>query len=277
MNIGLFGGTFDPIHRGHLKVARAATERFKLKEVWFVPADIPPHKQTAPVTSYFHRYSMVSLALAGEADFLPSLLEAPDAEAHVERRPSYSIDTVRRVKAGLRKGDRLYFLIGIDAFQDIAKWYEAEALLKECEFIVAARPGYSLDEVASSLPQKLRPKNHDAVLWQETPPLRQARGRRYHQKRAVERGTPRNQRTAGLLQLTGVRLHLLPETHEDVSATQIRAAMRNRKGLNKLVPDAVAEYIRKEGLYRGTAGRKPKQKIRRGGAEVKRPTQAKPA
>ena len=130
MNIALFGGTFDPIHRGHVNVARAAAERFKLKEVWFVPADIPPHKQKAPVTSYFHRYSMVALALAGEPDFLPSLLEAPDPEAHVERRPSYSIDTVRRVKAGLRKRDRLYFLIGIDAFRDIAKWYEAEALLK---------------------------------------------------------------------------------------------------------------------------------------------------
>src|SRR5208283_635522 len=156
MNIALFGGTFDPIHRGHLKVARAAAERFKLKEVWFVPADIPPHKQKSPVTSYFHRYSMVSLAVAGNPDFLPSLLEAPDPVAHMERRPSYSIDTVRRVKAGLRKGDGLYFLIGIDAFRDIAKWHLAEELLRECEFIIAARPGYSLAGVASSLPKGLR-------------------------------------------------------------------------------------------------------------------------
>ncbi len=74
MNIGLFGGTFDPIHRGHLNVARTAAERFRLREIWFVPADIPPHKQKAPVTSYFHRYSMVALALADEPDFLPSLL-----------------------------------------------------------------------------------------------------------------------------------------------------------------------------------------------------------
>jgi nicotinate-nucleotide adenylyltransferase len=225
MNIALFGGTFDPIHRGHLKVARAAAERCKLKEVWFVPADIPPHKQRSPVTSYFHRYSMVALALAGEADFLPSLLEAPDAEAHVERRPSYSIDTVRRVKAGLRKSDRLYFLIGIDAFRDIAKWHEAEALLKECEFIVAARPGYSLADVATSLPKGLRPA-------------------------AAELRTFRKANLEGPLQFQSVALHLLPETHEDVSATQIRAAMRNSKGLTKLVPDAVAEYIRKEGLYR---------------------------
>ena len=222
MNIGLFGGTFDPIHRGHVNVARAAAERFKLKEVWFVPADVPPHKQKAPVTSYFHRYSMVALALTGEPDFLPSLLEAPEPEAHVERRPSYSIDTVRRVKAGLRKRDRLYFLIGIDAFRDIATWHEAEALLRECDFIVAARPGYSLDDVVGSLPKALRPSVAEM----------------------------RKQKDAGLLELPGVRLHLLPETHEDVSATQIRAAMQSGTRLKKLVPDAVAEYIRKERLYR---------------------------
>ena len=225
MNIALFGGTFDPIHRGHLNVARAAAERFKLKEVWFVPADIPPHKQKAPVTSYFHRYSMVALALAGEPDFLPSLLEAPDPEAHVERRPSYSIDTVRRVKAGLRKSDRLYFLIGIDAFREIGTWHKAEELLGECDFIVAARPGYSLEDVVGSLPKGLRPKGSD------TAKLRKWNGQ-------------------GLLELPGVRLHLLPETHEDVSATQIRACMKRGAGLKKLVPDGVAEYIRKEHLYR---------------------------
>jgi len=225
MNIGLFGGTFDPIHRGHLKVARAAAERFKLREVWFIPADIPPHKQQAPRTSYFHRYSMVTLAVADEPDFLPSLLEAPDPEAHMERRPSYSIDTVRRVKAGLRRGDRLYFLIGIDAFRDIAKWHEAEVLLQECEFIIAARPGYSLAEVASSLPKGLRPA---AAVLREL----------------------RRSKSEEALRLPGVTLHLLPETHEDVSATQIRAAIRRGRGLTELVPDAVADYIRKEGLYR---------------------------
>ena len=223
MNIALFGGTFDPIHRGHLNVARAAARRFRLREVWFIPADIPPHKQRAPITSYFHRYSMVTLAVAEEPDFLPSLLEAPAPEAHMERRPSYTIDTVRRVKAGLRRGDRLYFLIGIDAFRDIAKWHKSEALLRECEFIVAARPGYSLEDIASSLPKALRP-------------------------------TLKELRAVGLnevLQRRGIILHLLPETKEDVSATQIRAAMKKRGGqLKKLVPDTVADYICKEGLYK---------------------------
>ena len=222
MNIALFGGTFDPIHRGHLNVARAAAERFKLKEVWFVPADIPPHKQKAPVTSYFHRYSMVALALVGEPDFLPSLLEAPDPEAHMAQRPSYSIDTIRRVKAGLRKSVRLHFLIGIDAFREIGTWHKAEELLRECDFIVAARPGYLLDDVVGSLPKALRRTRPDM-----------AKLRKWNSE-----------------ELPGVRLHLLPETHEDVSATQIRAAVKSGRGLKKLVPDAVAEYIYKEGLYR---------------------------
>jgi nicotinate-nucleotide adenylyltransferase len=222
MNIGLFGGTFDPIHRGHLKVARAAAARFRLREIWFVPADVPPHKQKAPVTSYFHRYSMVAMALSESPDFLPSLLEAPEPEAHMERHPSYSIDTIRKMKAGLRRGDRLYFLIGIDAFRDIANWHLAEELLRECEFIIAARPGYSLEDVAKSLPDGVRP-------------------------------TLKELRAVGLdtaLRPRGVTLHLLPETHEDVSATQIRAAVKRGKGLTELVPEAVAEYIRKEGLYR---------------------------
>ena len=245
MNIALFGGTFDPIHRGHLKVARAAAQRFKLREVWFVPADIPPHKQKAPVTSYYHRYSMVSLAVADEQDFLPSLLEAPDPEAHMERRPSYSIDTVRRVKDGLRRGDRLYFLIGIDAFRDIATWHQPEDLLQECEFIVAARPGYSLADVASSLPKGLRPA-------------------------AAELRKFRKSKLEEALRLPGVTLHLLPDTHEDISATQIRAAIKSGTRLKKLVPDAVAEYIRKEGLYRTPRPTRVRQQNEASGSRQKK-------
>jgi len=226
MNLAIFGGTFDPIHRGHLKVARAATEKFALKEVWFVPADIPPHKQKEPITPYDHRYAMTALAVAGEKQFIPSLLEAPDLSASPkDRRPSYSIETVRRVKKMLGKSDRLYFLIGMDAFKDIAKWYEAEALLKECDFIVAARPGYSLADVASSLPPALRPNAAVTKLF-------------------------RKEKIEGPLVLPGATLHLIPETHENVSATQIRAAVGRGSALKRLVPDPVAEYIHKQHLYR---------------------------
>jgi len=226
-NIALFGGTFDPIHRGHVNVARAAAERFQLQEVWFVPADIPPHKQNMQVTSFHHRYAMVSLALAGEKSLVPSLLEAQDCQAPSMPRPSYSIETVLRVKAMLGRRDRLFFLIGMDAFRDIALWYQAEKLLQECAFIVAARPGYSLMEVTSSLPQGLRPT-------------------------AKELAEMRWSKKQVFLQLPGVTLGILSETHENVSATQIRAAARRGRGLDKLVPHAVADYIRKEGLYRAS-------------------------
>ena len=232
MNIALFGGTFDPIHRGHVVVARAATAKFGLKQVWFVPADIPPHKQKTPILSFYHRYAMVALALAGEKAFVPSLLEAPDPDMDSNRRkPSYSIDTVRRVKATLGKSDHLYFLIGMDAFKDIAKWYEAEALLGECDFIIAARPGYSLADVASSLPGKLRPGAAVTKLF-------------------------RKEKMEGPLVLPGATLHMLPETHENVSATQIRSAVERGGALKRLVPDAVAEYIHKEQLYRNPASKK---------------------
>ncbi len=232
MNLALFGGTFDPIHRGHLKVARAAVEKFKLKEVWFVPADIPPHKQKSPITSFFHRYAMTSLAVAGEKEFIPSLLEAPDPHSgKANQRPSYSIDTVRKVKASLGKSDHLYFLIGMDAFADIANWHEAEALLRECDFIVAARPGYSLADVATSLPKSLQP---DAAVTRVF----------------------RKQEISGPLAVSGIMLQMLPETHENVSATQIRNAVGKGNALKKLVPEAVAEYIHKERLYRNSAARK---------------------
>lgn len=232
MNIALFGGTFDPIHRGHVVVARAAIARFGLKQVWFIPADVPPHKQKTPITSFHHRYAMVALALVGEKNLLPSLLEACSPDSG-ETRPSYSIDTVRRVKKSLRKSDHLYFLIGMDAFKDIAKWHKAEELLAECDFIVAARPGYSLADVATSLPPKLRPRKDVTRLF-------------------------RNEKMSGPLVMPGATLHMLPETHENISATQIRAAAGRGGALKRLVPDAVAEYICKEGLYKRGSARSAK-------------------
>ena len=226
MNLALFGGTFDPIHRGHVVVACAAAAKFQLKQVRFVPADIPPHKQKTPITSYYHRYAMVSLALAGQKELVPSLLEAPDLDRDGSRRqPNYSIETVRRVKKTLGKSDQLYFLIGMDAFKDIAKWHRPEELLGECDFIIAARPGYSLADVASSLPQKLRPEAAVTKLFRKT-------------------------KMVGPLVLPGATLHMLPETHENISATQIRSALDRGGALKRLLPDAVAEYIHKERLYR---------------------------
>ncbi len=228
MNIGIFGGSFDPIHRGHLALALAAASRYSLRQVLFVPANVPPHKQKQPLTAFIHRYAMVALATQDEKHFKPSLLEAPEfATAYAGKTAvNYSIDTVRHLKRSLKKFDRLFFLIGIDAFKDVAKWHEARALLGECDFIVASRPGYSLRDVAESLPEGLRPPS--AVT------------RPFHKQPAK-----------GDLVLPGVALHLLEGVNQSVSATAIRAAAAQGKPLARWLDPRVADYIRKYGLYRG--------------------------
>jgi nicotinate-nucleotide adenylyltransferase len=230
MNIGLFGGSFDPIHRGHVALAQAAADRYSLRQVLFVPANVPPHKQKQPLTPFVHRYAMVTLATQDEKRFVPSLLEAPEyATSLAERRSApanYSIDTVRRLKKTLKKSDRLFFLIGIDAFRDIAKWRDATVLLDECDFIVASRPGYSLRDVAESLPEDLRPPA--AVT------------RPFHKQAAT-----------GDLVLPGVTLHLLEGVNQNISATAIRSAAAEGKPLARWLEPQVVDYIRKHGLYRG--------------------------
>jgi nicotinate-nucleotide adenylyltransferase len=225
MNVALFGGTFDPIHRGHLAVARAAAERFNLAKIYFVPADIPPHKQRQPITPYYHRYAMVALALAEEKNFVPSLLEAPEVIQAEGKIASYSIDSVRRFKKSLKKNDPLFFIIGIDAFMDIAKWRTPVELLHECEFIVASRPGYSLTDVAKALPESMRPREDVMKAFRSTG-------------------------AHGSIALPETTIHLLEEVKEPVSATKIRAAAAAGKSVEKMVGPAVAAYIKKEGLYR---------------------------
>lgn len=231
MNIGFFGGTFDPIHLGHTALARSAAERFDLGRVYFVPSNLPPHKQQ-PSASFFHRYAMVALATKEEKLFVPSLLEAPGETPSAPRAkkkepspaPNYTIDTLRRFKATLKKADRLFLLIGIDAFKDIAKWYQAEAIFGECEFIVASRPGYSLADIANFLPAKFRPHASVSKPFVDHP-------------------------AAGELILPGVTIHLLDKLNEPVSASAIRQARAAKKPLTKFVAPSVADYIKKEGLY----------------------------
>src|SRR5271170_8121491 len=146
MNIGFFGGTFDPIHRGHLALARAAQERCGLSRILFVPANIPPHKQRQPLSAFAHRYAMIALATAQEKNFVPSLLEAPEdfqltssrkeKEKPREEKPNYTIDTIKRLKQTFKKVDKLFLLIGIDAFDEIAKWHRSEEIFRECELVV---------------------------------------------------------------------------------------------------------------------------------------------
>ena len=233
MNIGLFGGTFDPIHKGHLALAEAARERCDLGRIYFVPTNVPPHKAAQPVASFFHRYAMTVLATEGHKAFVPSLLEAPSESVVLDKKgargtvapaPNYSIDTIRKLKREFKKADRLFFLIGIDAFKDIAKWHQAESLFSECEFIVASRPGYSLADVATALPEKFRPRPEVTKPFAKQP-------------------------AKGDLVLPGVTLHLLDDVNQNVSATAVRQALAAKKAVKKYLPESVEEYIKKEGLY----------------------------
>jgi len=226
MNIGLFGGTFDPVHRGHLALARAAVERCKLQRVYFAAANIPPHKQKQPLTPFVHRFAMLALATQSEKVFVPSVLEAPeDGASKKNDKPNYTIETIRRMKQSFKSSDRLFFLIGMDAFAEIAKWHQAEALFRECEFIVAGRPGYWLADVANALPESLRPRP------EVTKP--------FHKQVA-----------SGDLVLPGVSIHLLEDLRQPASATAIRDAAKSGKPLGRFLDPAVAEYIKKAGLYK---------------------------
>jgi nicotinate-nucleotide adenylyltransferase len=239
MNIGLFGGTFDPVHKGHVALARAALEQYKLHKVLFVPANVPPHKQKQPLSAFVHRFAMLALATADEKAFVVSLLEAPEefvggksgaAKAKVNSSPNYTIDTVRQLKKMCKANDKIFLLIGMDAFAEIAQWHEAETLFRECEFVVASRPGYSLADVANALPEKLRPRA------EVTKP--------FHKQAAT-----------GDLMLPGVCIHLMGDLQQPASATAIRTAAAAGKPMGRLVDAPVAEYIRKMGLYRTVVGR----------------------
>lgn len=136
MKVAIFGGTFDPIHNAHLRVAREAADRLALDRVLLVPSANPPHKPAGTTTAYEDRYRMVELACAADARFVPSRLE----EGHGK---SYSIDTIERVKQQMAPGDELFFLIGADAFAEIATWHRSADVLRAVEFIVVSRPGYA--------------------------------------------------------------------------------------------------------------------------------------
>lgn len=139
----LFGGTFDPIHIAHLKIANEALRAFGLSKVFFVPAAIPPHKQAGIVTPYEDRVKMCEIACRPYPPFEVSRLEAgPET--------SYTFDTLTKLRAELDPADRLFFLIGADAFEEIRTWKQWQDVLSLTEFIVVARPGrtYSIPDGA---------------------------------------------------------------------------------------------------------------------------------
>lgn len=210
----IYGGTFDPVHNGHLTVARRVSELFGLDQMIFVPAFVPPHKRGAGISPAFHRFAMLALATEDDAGFRISTIELDEPE-----RP-YAVETVARIQDQIGSDWRLFFIMGADLWAEIATWFEWEKFLRRCDQIVVTRPGYEL--VASP-----------------AGPAVDVRGMSQGDVSALIEGDIERHTfftDAAIL---------------DVSATAIRAAARagDRELLREVVPDSVANYIEKYELY----------------------------
>ena len=150
---GVLGGTFDPVHEGHIAAAEAARRALALDQVLFVPSHRPPHRAVQPRASAFHRFAMISLAVGAHPGFLAS-----DLELH-RPGPSYTADTLRRLHEAGFDASQLFFILGTDAFAEIATWRDYPAVLDLAHFVVVARPGQALGlmkEQVSDLVARMR-------------------------------------------------------------------------------------------------------------------------
>jgi nicotinate-nucleotide adenylyltransferase len=207
--IGVLGGTFDPIHFGHLQLAELALKRCNLVEVLFIPAANPPHKPCHHVAGFRHRVNMMKIALAGKSAFRLSELEASLPA------PSYTIDTLTFLTKNQGKDDEFYFIIGEDAFLEIDSWKSYEQLLSLTNFIVSGRSGYSA-EYFQSFAQSLG-YAPNGKIW-------------FDPSRKNE-------------------IIFLPTATDDISSTMIREKIRNNLPLQGFVPEDMIGYIQKYRLY----------------------------
>lgn len=218
MRLGLLGGSFDPVHNGHLAIAQQAREALGLDQILFIPTNHPPHKPNDSLAPAHDRYEMVRLATAAD----PSL-----AISDVEiRRPgkSYSIDTIRLLQQTNRPDTRLFFLIGLDAFLDFPSWRDPKTLLQLCSFVVLSRPGLSFRSLSTV---SLLPTIPTSSLTD------------------LDAGRiARIELPLGKQQLTC--LQLPPCT---VSASDIRARIRRGLPVANLLPPSVESYILRHHLY----------------------------
>ena len=210
--VAIYGGTFDPVHNGHVEAARGVLKLFELDEIIFVPAWAPPHKRNLKLTSAFHRFGMLALATQADQRLLISTVELDSPD-----RP-YAVDTITRM---LKPDQRLFFLIGADSWNEITTWFEWQKLLTLCDLIVVTRPGY---EVATA------PVEANVV---------DLRG-----KGAIEVRRELEEHAAPRVFITDV-------VSVDVAATTIRSLARagDIEELKTMVTPTVADYIGKHRLY----------------------------
>jgi nicotinate-nucleotide adenylyltransferase len=213
----IYGGTFDPVHNGHLEVARRVQELFALNEVIFVPACVPPHKRNAGISSAFHRFAMLTLATENDDGLRVSTIELDQPD-----RP-YAVETVAAMQQELGSNCRLFLMMGADSWSEITTWREWQRLLTMSDQIVVTRPGYDLD---ANLVDRASIADARGLSAPEIISLTDSPAR------------PRTFWTDAVF--------------ENVSATAIRAAAKNRQTeeLRRMVPAAVAGYIEKYELYK---------------------------
>jgi len=214
--VGIFGGTFDPIHYGHLRIAEELVETINLHEMRFIPAGVP-HLRPPPIASSHHRTSMVEIAIQNNARFV-----LDEREIH---RPgtSYSIDSIRELRQERGENVTLCLIMGADAFMKLANWHEWHDLFGLCHIIIADRPGHELATRLDSLPQALR--GESTQRWT-------------HNLADLE------SQPCGLI-------YIAPTTLLDVSATVIRTLISNNRSARYLLPDTVLDYIETNHLYSG--------------------------
>jgi nicotinate-nucleotide adenylyltransferase len=211
MRVGLFGGSFNPIHLGHLRAAEEDREALALDLVYFIPAALPPHKPHGGLAGAEHRLQMVRIATRGNRHFMVS-------EAEVRRSgQSYTIDTVRYFLSTMRGQPDLHLIMGEDQFADLATWKEAEELVRLCSLAVHTR---RLDDEESP-PHYLAAINHFGY-------------------------TPEQEH---YVHSSGHTLTFIPTTFLPISATLIRGKLSARQSVRYLVPHDVADYIQRHGLY----------------------------
>lgn len=213
MRTGILGGTFNPIHLAHLRIAEEVREACALDRVVFIPASLPPHKNSSEAAPFAHRMAMVQAAIADNGHFGVTDLEAR------RQGKSYSVHTLEILRRE-NPADDFFFIIGMDSFRDLSTWREYRRLFELTNLAVAARPGLAAEAPLDYLPVALR----EEFCYDN--PLKKLRHR------------------------SGTEVIFLKETFLDISSTRIRRLVADNRSVRYLVPAAVEDYIRNHGLYR---------------------------
>jgi len=214
VRLGLFGGTFDPVHLGHLRAAVEVREAFKLDRLLLIPSAYPPHKRAGHVADAEDRLEMILLAIQGETS-----LEVSDVEL---ARPglSYTIETLRHFQDRFGPESDIHFIVGDDAFSEITTWKSYQELFSAAHFIVMTRPGSTLRSLEDFIHTQI------SADYQYDPASRRYTHPEWH------------------------NISCLDITHLDISSTKIRECVKQGRSIRFLVPDSVESLIAKKGLYR---------------------------